>query len=194
MRSEKPRLVVVVGMPGSGKGVFSDVARGSGIPVYVMGDIVREETIRRGLEPTPSNLNYVARRLREEYGPAIVAERIGEKILASREDFVVIDGSRSLYELEVFEKIGEVVIVAIHASPSTRYSRLKRRNRPGDPRSWEEFSERDRVELSFGIGSLIALADYVLVNECSIGEFREKAKKLLEGLRSKWKEYKLEKC
>ena len=49
MRSEKPRLVVVVGMPGSGKGVFSDVARGSGIPVYVMGDIVREETIRRGL-------------------------------------------------------------------------------------------------------------------------------------------------
>ncbi len=190
----KPRLVVVVGMPGSGKGIFSEVARELGVPVYVMGDIVREETIKRGLEPTPSNLNYVARRLREEYGQSVVAERVGEKILGDKKEFVVVDGSRSLYELEVFKKIGEVVVVAIHASPHTRYNRLRRRGRPGDPRNWEEFRERDRVELSFGIGSLISLADYVVVNEGSIEEFREKAKKLLEGLRLNWKRYRLEGC
>jgi len=46
------RLILIAGMPGSGKSIVSSIARELGLPVYVMGDVVREEARRRGIEPT----------------------------------------------------------------------------------------------------------------------------------------------
>ena len=175
-------IILVAGMPGSGKTMLSSVAREMGIPVYVMGDVIREEARRRGLEPTPANLNMVARLLREEQGPAVVAERVAEKLARDTSRVVLVDGVRSLVEVEVFQRLGRVVIVAVHASPRTRFERLRRRGRPGDPVSWEEFRQRDMTELGFSLGSVIALADYMLVNEGSQDEFRENARRLLEKL------------
>ncbi len=176
-------IVCVAGMPGSGKSVFSGVAREMGIPVFVMGDVVREEAARMGLEPTPANLSRVARMLRERYGPRVVAERTAEK-MRGVEGVVVVDGVRSLEEVEVFRRLGDVEIVAVHASPRTRFRRILERRRPGDPRTWREFVERDMMELGFGLGSVIALADHMLVNEGGLGEFRREARRLLEVLRS----------
>ena len=175
-------LVLVTGMPGSGKSLVSGVARELGIPVYVMGDVVREEARRRGLEPTPENLNRVARELRERYGARVVAERTAEAIERDGPELAVVDGVRSLAEVEVFRRLGSVVVVAVHASPRTRFERLRRRGRPGDPRSWEEFVARDMTELGFSLGSVIALADYMLVNEADQGLAREKARRLFASL------------
>ncbi len=176
------RLVLVTGMPGSGKTVVSSLAREMGLPVYVMGDVVREEARRRGLEPTPANLNMVARLLREEHGEDVIARRVLEKLLRDDPGFAVVDGVRSLREVEVLRGYGETVIVAVHASPRTRFERLRRRGRPGDPRSWEEFRQRDLTELGFSLGSVIALADYMLVNEGDVFTLREKARRLLLAL------------
>lgn len=89
---------------------------------------------------------------------------------------------RSLAEVEEFRKHGRVVIIAVHASPETRFKRLLKRGRPGDPGSYKEFAERDRTELEFGIGNVIALADYMIVNESSIEEAKAKALELLRML------------
>ncbi|BEP17794.1 dephospho-CoA kinase [Pyrofollis japonicus] len=178
-------IVLVAGMPGSGKSIVSSIAKEMGIPVFVMGDVVREEAARRGLEPTPSNLNMVAKKLREEYGPTVVAERTAEKIRRTNNSVVLVDGVRSLDEVNVFRRYGEVIIVAVHASPRTRFERIRRRGRPGDPKTWEDFVARDLTELGFGLGNVIALADHMLVNEeKSIEEFRTEAKKLLDKLLS----------
>ena len=177
-----PRLILIAGMPGSGKTLVSRVAAEMGLPVYVMGDVVREEARRRGLEPTPENLNKVARLLREEHGPTAVADRVLEWLRRDRPEIAVIDGVRSLAEVEVFKGHGEVVVVAVHASPGTRFERLRRRGRPGDPRSWEDFVKRDMTELGFSLGHVIALADYMIINEGDPGEAREKARRLLERL------------
>ena len=45
-----------MGLPGSGKSVASNVARDMGIEVLVMGDVIRQEAARLGLEPTDQNL------------------------------------------------------------------------------------------------------------------------------------------
>jgi len=174
-------IVCVAGMPGSGKSVFSRTAAEMGFPVLVMGDVVREEAARLGLEPTPENLSRVARMLRERYGPDVVAVRTAEK-MRGLEGLVVVDGVRSLDEVRVFRRMGRVVIVAVHASPRTRFRRILARRRPGDPSTWEEFVARDMMELGFGLGSVIALADYMLVNEGGLEEFRREARRLLEVL------------
>ncbi len=175
-------IICLTGMPGAGKGIVSEIARVKGIPVYVMGDVVREEATRRGLPHKPHILNAIAQELREKEGPAAVAKRIASRIAESKSKIVLIDGVRSLYEIDVFKKYGDIVIIAVHASPKTRFERLRKRNRPGDPKTWEEFVSRDFLELGFGIGNVIALADYMIVNEEDKDKAVEYADKILERL------------
>jgi dephospho-CoA kinase len=161
------KIIAVVGMPGAGKAIVSKAASSRGIPVLVCGDVVREETKKRGLSPTPENIGKVMLSIRQEDGPAVVAKRLIPKIVSSGAPLVVVEGVRSMAEVEELRRNQKVVIVAVHASPKTRYERLATRARSDDPKSWQEFAERDARELGVGIGNVIALAQEMLVNEKS---------------------------
>ncbi|MGC8983163.1 MAG: AAA family ATPase [Desulfurococcaceae archaeon] len=177
-------FVLLTGMPGSGKSVVVEAARELGIPAFTMGDVVREETLKRYGMITPELMVKTSRDLREEHGEDVIALRTIERVKreAPGACVVLIDGVRSLAEVGVFRKFGEVVIVAVHASPRTRFKRLLERRRPGDPNTYEDFLKRDLVELGFGLGSVIALADYMIVNEGSLEEAKSEAKRVLRSL------------
>ena len=180
MSRKKLRFLLVTGMPGAGKSIVTNMAREMGIPAYCMGDVIREETIRKYGSITPENMRMTAQELREKYGDDIVARKTLEMI-KEEQGVIVIDGVRSLTEVNIFKTAGESVkIVAVHASPKTRFKRIKERRRPGDPKTWEEFVKRDMMELSFGIGNVIALADYMVVNEESIEETKKQVTRVLE--------------
>ena len=134
----KDKVVVgIAGMPGAGKGVFRRTVQRIGYPVVVMGNEVREEVKRRNLKPTPENLGKIMLQLRESEGPAAVAKRCIPKLKRAKEGIVVIDGIRSLHEVEEFKKqFQNFTLIAIHASPKTRFQRLFRRRRSDDPKSW----------------------------------------------------------
>jgi dephospho-CoA kinase len=165
------KVIAVVGMPGAGKAVVSRVAQARAIPVLVCGDVVREEAERRGLPPTPQNLGSLMLQIRRDEGDGVIAERLAPKIVSSTCEVVIVEGVRSNAEVESLKRIHAVTIVAVHASPRTRYERLRARGRSDDPKSWEEFVDRDTRELGVGIGNVIALADKMLVNESSMEEF-----------------------
>jgi dephospho-CoA kinase len=93
---------------------------------------------------------------------------------------VVVDGLRSLHEVEEFKRpFKKFVLVAIHASPETRFQRLFRRQRSDDPQGWETFNQRDMRELSVGLGNVIAVADYLIVNEGSITQTENQIRRIL---------------
>lgn len=163
----RQKIIAVVGMPGSGKAIVSKVASSRGIPVLVCGDVVREETKKRGLAPTPENTGKVMLAIRQEEGPAVVAKRLIPKIASSAAPLLVVEGVRSMAEVEALRRDHLVAIVAVHSSPETRYERLVARGRSDDPKSWEEFADRDARELGVGIGDVIALAQEMLINETS---------------------------
>ena len=87
-------------------------------------------------------------------------------------------------ELDVFRQaFGEgVLLVAIHSSPASRYPRRQKRGRPDAPASWSEFEARDKRELSWGLGNLIAMADVMLLNDGKIEKFKARVKAFLTGL------------
>ncbi len=173
-------MLCVVGMPGSGKSLFLDVVRGYGFQIVSMGDEVRAETGRRGLPPEMHG--KVAEDLRKERGRAAVAHLVVDKTTRD----CIVDGVRGLEEVKVFkERKFPLVTVAIYASPRTRFKRLKIRQRAGDPKTWKEFKKRDKRELQFGIGDVIALADYVLVNESSKEQFEKECRVFLNKRRRK---------
>jgi len=174
------KIIGVAGMPGAGKSLVVKAAYELGFKVVVMGDEVREEAKRRGIEATPENLGRLMLELREMEGPASIAKRCLEKIQKAKEDFVLVDGVRSMYEVEEFKKhFPNFILLAVHASPETRFRRLFKRRRSDDPVKWKNFVERDNRELKVGLGNVIALADYILVNEGGIEEFVEMAKQFL---------------
>jgi len=180
-------VIGVTGLPGAGKSVFSEVAKEFGIPVISMGDLVKEQVKKLGLEITPENVGKIAIELREKNGPDAVAKLVIERILKKpslkESKVLIIDGIRSLAEVELFRKHFEnFIIVAIHAPPNQRYQRLIARGRRDDAASLEKILERERRELSFGIGNVIALADYILVNDGTIQEFKVKVREFLRKI------------
>ncbi|MFW5929498.1 MAG: AAA family ATPase, partial [Halobacteriota archaeon] len=66
------KVVATVGLPGSGKSVFEDVAGELDVPVVSMGDVIRREVARRGLDPSDVNMGRVAVDLREKEGGDVV--------------------------------------------------------------------------------------------------------------------------
>jgi dephospho-CoA kinase len=165
-RSVAKTIIMVTGLPGSGKTVFSKVAETMGIPVFRMGDVLREYAVEKGLDTTDETLGRLSLELRERYGRAVIAERTFEKIMGTNADIVVVEGLRNVEEFFFFrEKAQNTVLVAIHASPNTRYARLRERGRSDDPSRWEDFLTRDQRELNLGLGTVIALSDIILIND-----------------------------
>lgn len=181
---QSPVIVIgVTGMPGAGKDTVRDIVSKYGFPVVVMGDEVRAEAARRGLEPTPENLGKIMLQIRAEEGPEVLARRCIPKIRALGSRVVVIDGLRSPHEVKEFRKeFPKFRVIAIHASPETRFKRLLNRGRSDDPRDWETFRERDQRELSVGIGEVIAMADYMIVNEGSIERLKREIKRVIRRI------------
>jgi dephospho-CoA kinase len=168
----RKRVIAISGMPGAGKGVASDAARRLGLEVLVLGDVIREETERRGLEPTPEIVGSVMLQVRRDEGPAAVVKRLVPKIEASGSRTLIVEGIRSEDEVRELRSRYEVVTVGIHASPRTRFHRLLARGRSDDPKTWDTFHDRESRELNVGLCRVIALADILLLNEGTIEEFQ----------------------
>jgi dephospho-CoA kinase len=180
-------VVGLAGMPGSGKSLVVNAARELGYAIIVMGDVVREETSKRGLDLTPTNVGKVMLELRAEGGNTVVASkcipRIEEQISAK----VLVDGLRSLYEVDAFKKhFAKFIVAAVHASPETRFKRLFSRRRSDDPDGWAVFHERDTRELSVGLGNVIAMAEQLIINDDNAEDAKYAARKALERIESKW--------
>lgn len=174
------KLVVTVGMPGSGKDELVEVARRVGFAPLKMGDLVRDETRRRGLGLSNANVARIANEEREKHGPGVWAQRALPKLTETR---MLVDGCRSDTEISVFRhNFGDLYVLAIYASPETRHDRLIKRSRGDDAESLQELYDRDRRELKWGIGNALALADGLLVNEGSLEVFRNESEKKLREI------------
>jgi dephospho-CoA kinase len=165
MSDNKRLIICLTGMPGAGKSSVASFLKEKGFEVVTMGDIVREEAKRQGLEPTDINLGKMMLKLRQDLGPGAVGYIVLQKLARdSSSSNVVIEGIRSIAEVEVLKKVGHVRLLAIHASQDTRFKHLKERGRADAPSNGNEFAGRDKRELSVGVSEAIALANEVISN------------------------------
>ena len=170
--------LLLTGMPGSGKEEFLNIAREKGYEVVRMGDVVREHAEKKGISFEDKSLGSFAHEERVEHHEGIWADRT---ICNITEENTIIDGVRSTNEVNIFKSdLGDLKIVAIHASPETRFERLKERGREDAPKTWSEFNDRDHRELNWGLGRVIARANHMIINEGSLKEFYSESRKLLE--------------
>lgn len=187
MKADK-LVVGLAGMPGSGKSLVVAAARLENYAVVVMGDVVREETEKRGLELNPKNIGEVMLELRKKGGTSVVADECIPRIERKRSGKVIVDGIRSLSEVNAFRRhFRNFSLIAVHSSSEARFNRLYCRHRSDDPDGWELFHERDMRELGVGLGNAIAMAEYIVVNESNRNAAKTRAKKVLWRIERKWK-------
>ena len=165
------QVMGISGLPGSGKGIVSDIATEKGAIIVSMGDIVREEAKKRG-----EGSKETAKNLRKEFGEYIISELTIEKIKKLQDEGVektiIVEGIRSLHEVDMFkENFDNFMILSIFATTNIRFERLKKRMKEDDSQDFNEFKKRDMSELGFGIGSVISLSDRLIINESDMESF-----------------------
>ncbi len=175
------KVVSIVGMAGAGKSEVAKIFEESGFIRVRFGDITDEEIRKRGLELNEENERYIREFLRKEYGMSAYARLNLSKIdLARKRSAVVIDGLYSWEEYTFLKThYGEdFYVVAVWASPKTRYARLT--DRSNRRLTLEEATNRDKAEMeNINKGGPIAMADFTIINESSLEDLRKETKKII---------------
>ncbi|MGE5457199.1 MAG: dephospho-CoA kinase [Methanococcaceae archaeon] len=169
------KIIAFVGMPASGKSEAARIAAEMGIPVIIMGDVIRREVLRRGLEPNDSNTGMVATELRKCEGMDAVAIRCVSQIRETGSELVVVDGVRGIAEVECFRReFGEgFVLISIYAPIEIRFSRVQKRGRSDDMNSIEGLRRRDERELGWGMGEAIEASNVEIENNFTLETFKK---------------------
>lgn len=181
------KIIAIVGMCGAGKSIVSDYLKSKGFQYLRFGQITLDEIIKRGLEPSEKLEKEIREGFRKQYGMAAFATlnlpKI-EKLLETGD--VVCDGLYSWSEYKILKKkFPQMKIIAVYASPLTRYKRISERQAVNDPKlrnrnfSQVEAQSRDFAEIeNIEKGGPIAMADFTVNNEDS----REKTLTQLEDI------------
>lgn len=167
-----PKLIALVGMPGSGKGTCTDhLSQRYNLPLIHFGHMVYDEVARRSLDNVADE-KFVREDMRRQEGPAVLAKRVAEKAKGYIEKdarAIVLDGLYSWSEYKYLRSVfgDQLVVIAVAAPRATRYERVLARtdaHRKYTDASQVEAREIDEIE-HLEKGGPIAFADYTLVND-----------------------------
>lgn len=177
-------VLILVGLPGSGKTTVADFFKSKKFPVVRMGEITDEVLQQKGLPYTCENEKLVRETLRQKYGEDIYARRVAGQILLllKTKPIVVIDGMRSEEEYKFFKKtLPQVKIAFIETGEKIRYLRLAKRK--VRPLTKEQAKQRDMSELTrLGLYTFRKSADFIIQNEVAKSGLYKELNGLLKKL------------
>ncbi len=183
------KVVGVVGLNGSGKDeVVNYLNMRYGIPLFSVGDIVREIAACEGVEATRHNLDLISRRYFAEFGEGYFLKQVVEKIHRNSDSWkaVGISGIRSPHDIKIVEDAFGTDFVLVHvyiSDPRVRFERVRRRGSQRDNLTYEEFLKQDSTsEELFQIQEAINLADFSISNDGSLEDLHREIEKLKEFL------------
>jgi dCMP deaminase len=190
-------LIGLTGRNASGKGEVAKYLEKKSFYYHSLSDVIRDEVRRLGQPLTREVLIGTGNQLRQQFGPAVLAQRIIEKVEGDKH--YVIDSIRNPREVDALRAANNFKLICIEAPADVRYERLKQRNREGDPLTFERFAELEAREMkgdenSQNLTQVEAMADATLVNDGSLARLHEQIDRmvpeLMKGsLRPGWDEY-----
>lgn len=135
-------------------------------------------------------LQDIGDELRQKYGTHVLA-KVSTEFMPREKPIMIVDGIRNPGEAEWLKKTysGNFVLIGVDAPQKTRFERMQKRNRPIDPKTWEEFvklDERDqgKGEPEYGqqVGKCIKMSDFKVENDGDEAKFNAKMEELFSIL------------
>lgn len=174
------KLIAVIGMAGSGKSVATEYLEQRGWNKIYFGGVIYDRMREEGIEITPESQKEFREKIRREYGMAAVAILLKDKIAESYHDCdTVLDGLYSWDEYLVLkEAFPDLKVICVCCDKKLRYQRIGKRN--DRPFNKEEIIRRDITEIeNLAKGGPIAFADYYILNNGSLDEYKERLNYIL---------------
>lgn len=189
------KLICLVGMCGSGKSEVAEYLKSKRDFGYVrFGQITLDKLIELDEKPTEAREKEIREGLRKEHGMAAFAILNIPKFdaLLGKTD-VIGDGLYSWEEYLVLKEkyCDNLIVLAVYASPKTRYSRLEGRSeKHGEDKNLrfrsftkEEAASRDKAEIeNINKAGPIAMADYTVANEKSIEDLKSQIDEIVQKI------------
>jgi dephospho-CoA kinase len=180
------KLIIIVGLPGSGKSFVADVIKKKfKAEAFHSGDIIREEIKRRGWKYTPETDALVAHWFHIGGREKLLIKRVWNKIKKSKKKLIVIEGLRSSKQLKYLKCYykRKSVIIFIKASFKVRVKRELKRGRFGKQETISYLISREKLEKTHGILGLIKKANYTIDNtNLTKKQFENKIIKLIKKI------------
>lgn len=184
------KVIGTCGTIGAGKDAAADyLIEKYGYQKITVGDLVREETAKRGLELSRENSTEVSEDMRKKHGTTYWLERVADKIEKSGWKKAIVAGVRLPTDDGLLRKrFGKnYILILIDAEPKIRFERMKERAREDAPKTLAEFEKQERIEWDlFQLDKTFKKADYTLKNNDSREELRGKIDNLMKKQGKEW--------
>src|ERR1700709_821979 len=138
-------IIGLTGRNASGKSEVANYLRQRGFTSYSLSDVLRDELKARRKTVTRTNLIWLGNKLRDTYGPSVLADKIMDRL--QDDHHYVIDSFRNPEEVKAFRRTKDFRLISVEATPKQRFERMLLRNREADARTFEEFVKHENKEL-----------------------------------------------
>lgn len=191
-------IIGLTGKNASGKGEVAAYLQERGFLFYSLSDVLRAELKKSGKSQTRDNLVWLGNKLRNEFGPSVLADRILDWIEDDRH--YVIDSFRNPEEVIAFRRTKEFALISVDASPQRRFERIKSRGRVGDIKTYREFVDHETREATSAdptkqnLDACAKMADFHVANNGTLKKLHDALNKLCKSIlmhqpRPGWDEY-----
>ena len=178
----KNMIIGAAGRNGAGKGEFVQFLETRSYSVFSLSDAIRKELADRGLEESRELMIETGQEMRRKAGPGALAQRLARQLLPDRN--YAIDSIRHPVEVEILRQhagaTGHVFhLVWVDAKLETRFDRMVKRGRSGDPATvadLERLEVRERGSDDPNAQQLDAVeaeADFRLANDDTLQGFQD---------------------
>lgn len=179
-------IIGITGTFAAGKGTIVKFLQKHGYKHYSARKFITKEIIKRNLEVNRDTMIMVANDLRENFGPAYIAEELYKEAKENGGD-AVIESLRCVGEIEHLRKFKDFILLAVDADQKIRYDRAVNRNSETDMISFEKFQFQEKMEMNTdddfkqNLSACIKLADIKIDNNDTKEHLKQKLLEELEN-------------
>jgi len=184
---------MIIGLTGgmvSGKRTIAEHLIKKGfIALTFSSDVLDIELKNRNITITRKSQQDLGNEIRKKEGAGGLAKKLIKRIEPNKN--YVLDGIRNPGEIAELRKQKDFILIAIDVPQEQRFKRIIARNMQRDPKTWDEFLIADKRDFDDGLPSglqikkCMEMADYTIINDCSLEEFEKRFEKILEKIINK---------
>ncbi len=177
---------MIIGLTGNlcaGKGEIANYLKSLGFFSCSLSDVLREQAEKFDIEKTRDNLILLGNKLRNDHGNGVLAQMIKQTLPENQN--IVIDSIRNPEEVNELKQLPGFILAGVDALEETRFARMVARNRPGDPKTIDDFRKiNEDLGMEYGqqVQNCMKMADCILLNNVPLDQLRSKVDRMLKDL------------
>jgi len=185
-------IIGVVGEAGSGKDAITDYLRDEkGFHIYSLSNTLSNVLEDLTLPPDNRELKIaLGNSLRSTFGDIVLAIAARDFIDQHKSENIAIASIRNPSELIHMRDVYQAKIIGVNMPDKKRFELMQKRDRPGDPQTWDEFMALKEIESGIGqdksgqqIKLCMDLAHVIIENDGELEDLYRKVDREVSGQR-----------